>query len=169
MAKNALWVLGVILAMASPVISSEPEQKSLAGISGMNLMIGTLADEALEAGLSREQLKADAEEKLGLAQIKVDPKYKPYVYVSINSAFPKSASGQEMGYIAIAKVEFNQEAYILENSHRMYAPTWERTVFIWGSRSGFQDDARKSVGNLMDLFIKDYLEANSKKPEKKAE
>ncbi len=167
MIKNALWVLGLVLVAASPIVSSEPEQKSLAGISGMNLIVGTLADDAMEAGLSRGQLKSDVEEKLLLAQIKVDPKYKPYVYVWINSAFPKSASGQEMGYIAIVKVEFNQEVYVLDNSHRMYAPTWKSSVFIWGSRSGFQDDVRKRVRDLLDLFIKDYLAANPKKQEKK--
>lgn len=169
MPKNALWVFGLTLVAASSVISSEPEQKSLAGISGMNLMVGTLSDDALEAGLSRDQLKADIEEKLRLAQIKVNPKYKPYVYVSINSAFPKSASGEEMGYIAMVKVEFNQEVYVLDNSHRMYAPTWKRSIFIWGARSGFQEDARKRVRDLVDLFIKDHLAANQRKQEEKGE
>jgi hypothetical protein len=169
MAKNALWALGLILAAVSPLISSEPEQKSLAGISGVNLIVGTLADDALEAGLSAEQLKADVEEKLRLAQIEVDPKYRPYVYVSINSAFPKSASGEAMGYIAMVKVELNQEVYVLDNSHRMYAPTWKSSVLIWGSRGGFQDDVRKRIRGLIDLFVKDFLAANTKKPEKKAE
>ena len=157
MAKNLLLVLVLGLVSVSPLVSSDPERESLAGISGMNLTIETLNDDALEAGLSKEQLETDVEQQLLLAEIKVDSKFSPYVYVWINCAFPKSASGQEMGYIAILQVEFNQEVYVLDNSHRMYAPTWESSVLIWGSKSSYADDARKRVRDLMDQFITDYL------------
>jgi len=162
MAKNVLLVLVLSLLAVSPIISSEPEKKSLAGISGMNLIIETLDDVALEAGLSKEQLKTDVEQKLRLAEIEVDSKSSPYVYVWINCALPKSASGQEMGYVAMVHVEFKQEVYVLGNSHRMYAPTWESSLLIWGSQSGFEDDARKRVRDLMDQFINDYISVNRK-------
>ena len=158
-----LWVIVLSFVTVPPGISSEPERKSLAGISGMNLIVEAPNDGALEAGLTKEQLKTDAELKLRFAEIKVGSQYNPYVYVFINSAFPMSASGQEMGYIATVQVEFRQEVYVLDNSHRMYAPTWASSILIWGSKSSFKDDARKRVRDLIDEFIDDYLAANPKK------
>lgn len=163
MAKNVLLVLVLSLLTVSSTISSELEQKSLADIAGMHLIVEPLGNEALETGLSQEKLKTDAEQKLRLAKIEVDPKFGPHINILINCAFPKSASGQEMGYIAMVQVEFNQEIYVLENFHRMYAPTWESSILIWGSKSGFENDARKRVRDLMDQFINDYLAANPKK------
>ena len=163
MAKNVLLVLVLSLLAVSSTISSELEQKSLADISGMHLIVEPLGNEALEMGLSQETLQTDAEQKLRLAKVEVDPQFGPHISILINCAFPKSASGQEMGYIAMVKVEFNQEIYILENFHRMYAPTWKSSILIWGAKDGFENDARERVRDLMDQFIKDYLAANQKK------
>ena len=163
MAKKVLLVLVLGLAGILPAITGEPERKSLAGISGMNLVVEILDDGALEAQLNEEQLRTEVEGKLRLAKINVDPQYSPYMNVRINCALPKSASGQDMGYVAMVRVAFMQDVYVMENSHNMYAPTWESRMFIWGSKGNFGIDAVKSTRNLMDQFISDYLAANKKK------
>jgi hypothetical protein len=163
MAKNALLMLVLGLAAVSPVIASEAERKSLAGISGMNLTAEILGGDALETQLNKEQLKTEVEDQLRPAEIRVDSEYSPYIYVRINCALPKSSSGQEMGYVAMVQVTFMQDVYIMENSYNMYAPTWESRILIWGAQSSFGSDAIQSVRNLMTEFIDDYLAANEKK------
>lgn len=162
MAKRILLALLLSLVAVSPTICSEDERKSLAGITGMNVIVEIIQGDLLEAGLSKEQLKTDVELKLRHAGIKVDSQFSPFVYVRIDCSLPKSASGQDMGYIAVAKIQFKQGVYIPGKFDLMYAPTWESSITIWGPKSNYQDDARKRVGDLIDQFINDYLAVNPK-------
>lgn len=135
--------------------------QSLQGVDGFEIVIGHLNPVAVEDGLSQGLLYADVARSLGAAGIKVLTKEQrsrtpgaPWIYVSVGTV--KTNLG---AYVYSVSVALFQEAVLKSNGINTSVQTWERGSFGM-TRSQDLARIREAVGELLLVFIKDYLAMN---------
>jgi hypothetical protein len=162
MGMNLLVAVAISLATVAPQYKAD-RRMSLAGIPSMRVIVEKLSVDALEEGLSIEQLKTDVELKLRLAGIKViSQPYVPYLYVRVSYLKQNLEQGPKIGFSCMIEVEFKQLATLLLNSKLTLVTTWDAEYLMGGPLSDSQNQVRQQVRDLVDEFLNDYLSVNPK-------
>jgi hypothetical protein len=156
--------------MASPEGFAQTDMKrgSLRGLKGLGVVVEELQPEAERDGLTKSQLRTDVELKLrqaGLRVLSPEESLKepgsPYLYVNLNTA--KSEVLYAFATYAYAlQVALKQEVTLTRDPDiRGSATTWDTGVLGTVGAANLPD-LRKTLSDVLDRFINDYLAANPK-------
>ena len=156
------------MALSSAAVPAQPatadERRSLSGISGVDVVVEQLDPTALADGLTTDQLKTEAQLKLGAAGIKVSTRYESYldievIYLTVND----KSENLNLGFVASIMVSLKQLANLARHKEiSTWARTWQRKGLIYGPPGQGREAVKNGVGNLVSQFIGDYLPANPK-------
>jgi hypothetical protein len=135
--------------------------QSLRGVKGLQVVIGDVSQDAVEDGLNEDLLKADVVRTLTGVGINVLTRRErlgtpgaPWLYVSVGTVRTKLGS-----YVYSVSIALFQDALLECNDLRTTVQTWERGSFGM-TRSQDLRRIRQAVGDLVVVFIKDYLAMN---------
>jgi len=182
-AKKYLILAAAILISSAVVygaVRAVSERGTLQGVKGFHVLIEDLSSDAKAAGLSRERLKTLVELKLRMADVKVLPYdeeipatvLRPTLYLRLY--IQKVSESYAFAYAVIATLEFKQLVVLHRNKDIIcFATTWEdrQGAVIVGTGNDslvinhrLTNFAEKTVKELVDEFLNDYLAANPKEP-----
>ncbi len=168
--KAVLAPLALLSAsVLSPLVAqgdNEGTRATLAGLTGVYVLVEHIPDEAQRDGLDTTQIRTDVELKLRQAGITVLTQQEwlstaaaPYLYVNVQAI--KNSAGI---YAFTVDVELRQRVTLIQNpSMRVLAPTWSATGIIGTVGSQKIGSVREDVRDLTDQFINAYLAANPKR------
>jgi len=135
--------------------------QSLRGLEGLQVVIGDLTPAAVQDGLSEGLLHNDVVRSLMRAGINVLTREErlrtpgaPWLYVSVGTVRTKLGS-----HVYSVSVALFQGAVLDSNGVSASVQTWERGSFGM-TRSQDLRRIRQAVGDLVGVFIKDYLAMN---------
>jgi len=135
--------------------------QSLRGLEGLQVVIGDLDPGAVQDGLSADILRVDVVRALLGAGIKVLTREErlrapgaPWLYVSVGTVRTKLGS-----HVYSVSVALFQEARLDSTGVSTSVQTWERGAFGM-TRSQDLRRIRRALGDLVGVFIKDYLAMN---------
>lgn len=169
-----ILVLSLLLACTLPTLAlplflrpaTAAESKSratLRGLSGVEIIIEDLGEEATRVGLSKSQLQTDVEDKLRQAGIPVftrkealEQPGRPGLYVRLQ-LIPVQALEVHLLSIEVAVVQ--QVALARNSTIRTVVPTW-RTASIGAVGSINVAQVQEAVGQHVTHFISAYLAVN---------
>ena len=140
---------------------SEPERKTLKGITGLMVMVRNVKSKGEKIDLTEDQLQTDAEIKLRMAGIEVltekqwlKKKGLPYIFITVHMKGKLETSyAYQVAVRLIQNVTLERNPDILS-----HAATW--AVSFHGV--GGKEDIRTAAKDLVDKFINAYLSVNSK-------
>lgn len=159
-------VLGLIeLRSLTPFFAQDDEssRQTLRGLQGVHVVIESVNPKIIGDRLTEDRLRADTEQKLEKAGIKVLSETenqmtpgRPYMYVNVNilkyKYFP--------AYIYNIRVEVVQDVYLVRLVNvKTGGVTW--SINTAGIAPQLRD-IRTSIENLLDYFIKTYSSVNPK-------
>jgi hypothetical protein len=163
-AKNILFVLilGVIFSPASS-LTLEIEGESPKGPEVIGVVVEEINPEAVQDGLSREQIRKDIEENLHKAGIRVDEKFKKgFLRFEVNA--PKDQMGK---YALFIKAEFVELDYMARyRSRDPRGAAWARGYKATVEASYLSRYVRDKVAALVDMFVNEYLTLKAGKQKK---
>ena len=184
MKAKKYWILAVAILISSVVVcwaaSSKSERRTLQGIKGLGVLIEILPPDAKTIGLSKERLKTLVELKLRMADVKVLPYdeeipatvLSPYLYLNLN--VKKISESYAFAYAVMATLKFDQLVVLHRNKDIIcFATTWDdrQGAVIVGTGNDslvinrrLTNFAEKTVKELVDEFLNDYLAVNPKEP-----
>ena len=152
--RFGLWWLAVVLML--PIFSPTmvADEASLKNLKSLYVLVEKLPSGLEQAGISREQVKTDAELRLRRSGILVAPTFpSAYLYININ------AMQAEDGWIFAVQLSFEQSVSLERDpSISTIASTWTTGSVARYSNSRLQE-LRRLVGDLVDGFINEYLGA----------
>lgn len=160
-----LLTLALPLFLRSAIAAESKSRATLRGLSGVEIIIEDLGEEATRVGLSKSQLQTDVEDKLRQAGIPVltrkealEQPGRPGLYVRLQ-LIPVQALEVYLLSIEVAVV---QQVMLARNSTiRTVVPTW-RTVSIGAVGSTNVAEIQEAVGQHVNHFINAYLAVNAK-------
>ena len=169
--KRLLLVLACITVLSTTGLAQEApanEKASLKGLKGIYVLIEDLSDEFKDSNLIKNQLKTDAELRLKKAGIHLFDRSEAIrdhavgtLYIQSNFIRLDPPKGQFAFHLLI---EINQDVSLIRDSsiHVFNA----RTYSVPGYTGTISEDSlrglRNPVNDLVDVFIKDFLAANSR-------
>jgi hypothetical protein len=171
MQKARCWVVLVCMilfpmTLSSPAVAQDYELplKTLDGLKGVYVSIEPLDPEIKGAGLTENQLKMDVERKLRKAGIKVLTKQewsktpgRPAFWVRIGNARLES---NHFFYIIVGLI---QDVNLSRApSFQTSAPTWYISSGIATTGGKLAELCRRTVKEMTDVFINQYLSVNPK-------
>ncbi len=159
-----ILLLAAVLNMTAAQPDELPDHvKSLSKISVIRVIVGKLTPEALDYGLTADQLQTDIELKLRLAGIKVTstPSNSGQLFLSVSHKEIKSDK-TAVAFYAHVGLNFHQLVTLYGNKNQVSASTWTDDVIFAGRPSQGTDLTRQVVRDSIDTFINDYLAANPK-------
>jgi hypothetical protein len=148
-----------------PQASTADERRLLSDIRGIDVVVEPLDPSADAEGLSSDQLKTEAQLKLGSAGIKVGTKFEPYLDIQVVYAglYDKTRQNMSLGFVASVILSLKQLVCLPRNQAlKALARTWHREVLVSGPPGQGKERVREAVGHLVDKFIDDYLTVNPK-------
>jgi len=170
--KNLLAALVLLPAtVISPLLGQgddEDTRKTLVGLNGVYVWVGSIQDEAQRDGLDTMQIRTDVELKLRQAGIpvlieeqsmsRVDA---PVLFVVLNAV----KNPEVPLYAFSANVELHQVVRLIRNpAATIRAATWTATGFTgMVGRDHPPRLLRDEIRDLIDRFINAYLAANPKR------
>ncbi len=135
--------------------------QTLRGIEGVQIVIGDLNPDAVRDGLNKNLLEGDVLRTLIGAGIDVLARQErlqtpgaPWLYVSVGTVKTKLGS-----HVYSVSVALFQDALLDCSGVRTTVQTWERGTFGM-TRSHDLRRIRQVVGDLVGVFVKDYLAMN---------
>ncbi len=145
---------------------NESTRNTLAGLTGMYVLVEHIPDEAERDGLDTTQIRTDVELKLRQAGITVLTQQEwlstaaaPYLYVNV-----QAIKNRANVYAFSADVELRQRVTLVRNpGMSILATTWSATGIIGTVGSQKLGAVREDVRDLTDQFINAYLAANPKR------
>lgn len=166
-----LWIAASLVFVLAKVGWTENASpiRSLKGLKGVGVLIENFDEDAKKSGLSVSQLQADVELRLRKVGIKVlsAPEYiavagAPYLYVRVTVITPGSGS-PFYGLFACSYVVMLRQSVFLERDPSVQCngvTTWEKGGIGMYGENRVVEELRKSVGDMTDMFLNDYLTAN---------
>lgn len=156
----------VIIRMPIFAINGKSNLATLQGLNSIGVLVEKLPSEVEKGGLIRNQLQSEVELKLRNAGIRVLTREEcshtpgePYLYINININITKTES--EI-YPYNIDAMFIQKVSLLRNPKKIsYAVTWS-TGGIGSIHKQLLSQLRDSVNDIVDIFIKNYLNENPK-------
>jgi hypothetical protein len=165
MVANHLLTLTLSLATVVPQTDQAMGMKSLVGISSLSVGVEELGADALTDGLSEDLLKTDVELRLRLAGIKVPLEFTVPCF-QIQIKYWKNRMGQDhipITYNFHIAISLMQYANLFRTGEPMTVVTMQITNYGSGPIGKGSEHVRRSVGDLIDKFINEYLAVNPKK------
>jgi len=167
--KTLLAAVALLSAtVVSPLVGQEDDEtsrQSLAGLSGVYVLVEHIEDQAQRDGLLQDQIQTDVELKLRQAGITVLTQVQSFsrtgalLYVSVSAL--KNSSGF---YAYNLDLELRQQVRLIRNPGvTVLATTWSATGRIGTVGSTRLSSLRDTVRDLTDQFINAYLAANPKR------
>ncbi len=163
----SLIMLPVLILICGNAYAQDIEQtrNALRGLSGVYVMPeNPLEEDAIRGGLSQDNIRAEVEQKLRLAGIRVLSKEeweqeqgRPYLQV-----WPKVLKGGVLGgYMYHITVEFKQYVSLVRSpSVQVFGATWSTEHMGYTPELR---DIRDRMKDRIDKFIDAYLSVNPKK------
>jgi hypothetical protein len=137
--------------------------QSLRDVQGVEVVIGDLNPAAVQDGLSNALLQTDVVRTLEGAGVNVltrDERLRtpgaPWLYVSVSTVKTKLGS-----HVYSVSAALFQDALLKANGIVTSVQTWERGAFGM-TRSQDLRKIREALGDLVLMFVKDYLAMNPK-------
>lgn len=154
-----------LLVFSAPIAhadDNEASRRSLRGLNGIEVFVGTLPSEVEQNGLTKSAIQTDVELKLRQAGIPVlDPKVgSPWLDVNVNVL---SDSNSAIWTWTI-RVELHQDAILTRDSSIFAkdAVTWGLGMFGQIGKQNLRS-LRDNIKDKVDQFINAYLAVNPKK------
>ena len=166
---SGLLAVGMVLLMASSLLAlnSAMNRLTLQGLGGVKVLVEDLAPEVEREGLVKDRLQREVEDRVRAAGIRVLTQEEttktpgePYLYVNINVTLSRDDETPCSYSVDIALI---QNVTLARNPKQAaYAVTWSTGgVGLIGKKS--LSELRESIQEIVDIFIKAFLEANPKK------
>ena len=165
------WILATILLMVcvGGLFAQTILQRRvvLSGLKGMDVIVEDLNPAGKEIGLSKERIQTDVELKLRLAGIKVlskeewlDAKGRPYLYVRVTALKSTTLSL----YSCFVEVSLYEQVVLVRDPKIVTSASTCRSggYIMSGGSDVVKESVRKTIKDLVDEFINDYLAANPK-------
>lgn len=141
----------------------EFSRPTLKGLKGVHVLVESLKEDIVKAGLNKETIQTDVELKLRLAGIPVltreecvEEPGSPYLYVIAGVL-----KSELCGYIVKLDVEVKQEVRLVRSpAIQKDAATWSVGGF---GRTSDLKGIRECIKDQVDIFINAYLSVNPKK------
>jgi hypothetical protein len=161
-------VVALLVFLLLPGVSHAAEyqkREALVGLKGMSVVVERIRPRDVHLGLTSAQIKTDVEVRLRKAGVKVltekewlETSGKPFLYVNIDAS--KNPNNPSTVFFTI-RVELT-ELVTIDRGLRVGAAIWETGI---KGVAGIQDirKIRDCLGDLVDIFINDYLAANPKR------
>jgi len=153
-------MLGVVLVSALvkwhfPVLAQD-KSAILHGLQGCCVVVERLEPEIELGGLTKEQLQTDTEVKLRMAGIKVyslkeatQVERSRYFYLNVNVIKLRSGC-----------YEYDISTELIEEAFPLWETTWTQLAVL--GRSCRLSDIRRDAEDMVEMFVNEYLAANSK-------
>ncbi len=167
-----LWItfLALVVGLVSPTLARDypAERESLAGLTGVYVIVERVDPDAEQEGLDQSTLQTDVEVKLRQAGIRVLTKTEalvtpgaPNLHLMVDTM---KLSGAALPIYAVSfHLELNQEVMLARKpTIALLAPTWS-TSGIGAAGTKALHRMRENVRDLVDRFINAYLAANPKR------
>jgi hypothetical protein len=143
----------------------------LKGLEGIEILVEEVKGELEDYNLTAIQIQTDVEAKLRESQIKIlskeeneklQPSRKPYLFIKIHS---RKMPWKREVFAYNIELTLKQLAVLpdqCKSSRKyFYAPTWSKNI-VGAIIPKELSEIREGVQQLMDKFIKAYLDANSR-------
>ena len=163
-------ILILLFLIVSPETSLAGGKETLVDISGVAVMVNEVSATARADGLLESDLKAlviSKLEKSGITLFEDREWYSVFggAYLLVEVIASKYESG--VSYAVFIDLELHQTVVLfgkkLGRNITTAAPTWSTGKLLSCPADGIKTCVEASVGELTDMFIKDYLEVNSGK------
>lgn len=163
-----LTVLVSALTLSYPLfaINGKSNQATLRGLKGIGVLVEHLSPELEKQGLTKSQLQMDIESKLEMAGIKVLTKAEvfrtpgePHLYINVNVNMAKTESDIYPYSIDILLIQ--QVSLLRDPNLTTFAVTWSKGG-VGSIAKPIVSQLQDYVKELVDIFIKAYLEENPK-------
>ena len=166
----AMAVSAFMLALVSPAVAegiTELEQATLAGLTGVGVIVLEMGPDAEIGGLAKSTLRTDVELRLRQAGIRVLGENEalaapgsPYLYLHVNTAKPQGGDIYAISiYLGLAQgVRLTRNPAIAS-----MGTTWRARGTIGTAPANRLHQVRDAVRDNVDEFINAYLAANPKK------
>ena len=161
-------VSGLTLNLSCPLfaINGKSNQATLRGLKGVGVLVENLSIEVEKEGLTKNQLQMDVESKLNMAGIKVltreevfKPPGEPHLYINVNVNMAKTESDIYPYSIDILLIQ--QVSLLRDPSLATFAVTWSKGG-VGSIAKPILSQLQGYIKELVDIFIKAYLEENPK-------
>ena len=167
-----LLVLSLVAGRAQAVflesISSEPTASPtpLESVGAIAVLVEDPREDARKAGLSREALKNYIELRLRRSNIpvrdvSVTTKESPCLYLNVNVTYLNDIDH----YIFRTELSLRQRVMLLRNGKFIQAATWDNAMHGVSKSGRITGSVTSTIDQLLDIFIRLYLQANPKKGE----
>lgn len=141
----------------------EADRATLKGLQGVEVTVEGLRPEAVEDGLTQDQLQTDVELRLRKVGIRVLTKEEkartpgsPWLYVRVNTL-----RGDTGLYAYSIEVDLYQTVLLeRDSSISTTTPTWATSTIATVGARGMPRSVRGSVGDKVDQFVNAYLAMN---------
>jgi hypothetical protein len=149
-----------------PVFSAEElERETLRGVKGFDLFVRVRARDAgaKQLGITQDLVRRDVEERLEKAQVKPVRNAGAHliVTVSILSISHPRVDGI-LAYVTTVQMKFRQGAVLDTTGTRAAVTTWDEIRFgATSPTKNLDKQIRRYIGDLADVFLHDYLAANT--------
>jgi len=138
-----------------------PQGESLASITSLSVVVEDISPEMRSLGLDPDVIRTDTEFRLRRSGIKVEAgPDRPWLCIMTQHV----DRGRSFYYFTV-RVFFYQLGTLLSNGKTMYVITWDRRAIGGGGGKMTTDTIRhirKSISDMVDEFINDFLAANPK-------
>jgi len=157
-----IGIVFVLLVFSLQVLATDsPEtRQTLKGLGGMYVIVDGVDPEIEQGGLTKAQIKTDAELKLGFAGIKMVSGGGPYLYVRVDVLKLKGEGAYTGVYTYEIGIELKQDVILSRDTGiEEFATTWSTGAF------GLTPDLniiRSTTKDYIDEFISAYLSVNPK-------
>jgi hypothetical protein len=138
------------------------DQKNLVGLKGVCVLVEALRPEVERLGLNRAQIETDVELRLRKAQVRVLTKEEshktpgnPFLYVHLNVGVGTNICAFSI-YVGL------NEEVMLKRGFNAFGIIWYKDMAGTVNKTNIRT-IRALVGDLIDMFINDYLAANPKR------
>ncbi|MGI8992501.1 MAG: hypothetical protein ACR2I2_23330 [Bryobacteraceae bacterium] len=164
--------LFALLLLACCATSFAADAQSLKGIAGIWVLVENLNPDLQKAGLSKEELRSDIEDRLREAGIAVEEPREsgagPFLYIELTDiAVPAGGKRKSKpnlrreGTALYVRLELQQSVALKrEPSSSLLSDTWHQSLIGYAEPARAGEVAKGWVRELTDRFVKAYRTAN---------
>jgi hypothetical protein len=144
---------GIVLGILALGVLAAGERPRLVGLKKIAVAVTADAD----GGLDTRALQAAVESRLREAGLRIDPKSRARLNVTIGVSDIRAGNGAELGYAYSIHVGVSQQVYLAHNTNVMTdAVTWEGIWLGIAARGDLEARCAQSIARRLDEFVAVY-------------
>lgn len=158
--RTALGVTGMLLTLLTTSawpFNSPEERATLRGIQAVSVGVEILTPDIEKDGVTKSQLKADVEQRLLAAGIRLVPTSTENLSLSVLALRTKEGL-----YAYSLLLELAQPLFLMRESRIVLTATWKMAALGMVYQRNLPETLRAHIANLVDAFTKAYREQNPK-------